>query len=181
MKVRDSGMAEEAAWECLFDVPLILDRLRIDGDLGDVTELGCGYGTFTIPIARRIAGRVLTFDIDRAMVDRTRRRADENGLTNVRCEVRDILKEGYGLVDGSVDACLLFNILHLENPVDLLRESAHGYPVRQGRHHLGDAGHPVVSFGACGHCGVHGFARPHGHLRRLENPVDRAPIWHAVV
>ncbi|NQU11895.1 class I SAM-dependent methyltransferase, partial [bacterium] len=47
MKLRDSGMPEEAYWESLFDVPLILDRLGMDARLGDVVEFGCGYGTFT--------------------------------------------------------------------------------------------------------------------------------------
>jgi hypothetical protein len=30
MKIRDSGMPEEAYWESLFDVPLVLARLGID-------------------------------------------------------------------------------------------------------------------------------------------------------
>ena len=31
--------------------------------LNNVVELGCGYGTFTLPVARRISGVVETFDI----------------------------------------------------------------------------------------------------------------------
>ncbi len=31
-------------------MPLILDRLGIDSNLKDAVELGCGYGTFTIPV-----------------------------------------------------------------------------------------------------------------------------------
>ncbi len=64
MKLRDSGMPAEAYWEMLFDVPLILDRLGIDAQLADVAELGCGYGTFTVPIAQRIAGTLTTCDIE---------------------------------------------------------------------------------------------------------------------
>src|SRR5687768_18236428 len=41
-----------------FNIPLILDRLGIGPELNDVAELGCGYGTFTIPIAKRISGSV---------------------------------------------------------------------------------------------------------------------------
>ena len=55
MKVRDSGMPDESHWESLFDVPLILTRLGI-GEFHEVAELGCGYGTFTIPVARAISG-----------------------------------------------------------------------------------------------------------------------------
>jgi len=51
-------MPNEAFWETLFDVDLILDRLEIDKRLGDVLEMGCGYGTFTLPVARRISGLV---------------------------------------------------------------------------------------------------------------------------
>jgi len=41
MKIRDSGMPEEAYWETLVDVPLILERLGI-ARFRDVAELGCG-------------------------------------------------------------------------------------------------------------------------------------------
>jgi hypothetical protein len=54
MKLRESGMPDEAWWESLFDVPLILDRLGIHPQIGDAVEPGCGYGTFTIPVAPRI-------------------------------------------------------------------------------------------------------------------------------
>ncbi len=68
MKLRESGMPDEAWWESLFDVPLILDRLGIHTEIGDAVELGCGYGTFTIPVARRIRGLVFAFDLEADMV-----------------------------------------------------------------------------------------------------------------
>ena len=74
MKLRDSGMPVEAYWETLFDVPLVLERLGIDDSLGEVVELGCGYGTFSIPVARAIRGTLYTFDIDPAMIERTHER-----------------------------------------------------------------------------------------------------------
>jgi len=124
MKLRESGMPEEAYWETLFDAPLILDRLGVDAHLRDVVELGCGYGTFTIPVAKRIAGTLTTFDIDEAMVERTRQRAAMAGAFNVVYVVRDVFVYGFGAQAGSKDACLLFNILHCEEPVRLLREAA---------------------------------------------------------
>jgi SAM-dependent methyltransferase len=124
MKLRESGMPEEAYWESLFAVALILDRLGIDASLGDAVELGCGYGTFTIPVARRIAGVLDAFDIEPEMVERTRHRAIESGLTNVCCHQRDVLTDGFGVPEGSRDACLLFNILHAEEPQRLLSEGA---------------------------------------------------------
>ncbi len=118
MKVRDSGMPEEAFWESLFDVPLILTRLGIDDSLGDVAELGCGYGTFSLPIARVIRGTLYTFDVDPLMIERTRERAGELCIV---CAERDIMEAGFGV---KVDAALLFNILHCEQPDELLRHAA---------------------------------------------------------
>jgi SAM-dependent methyltransferase len=111
MKLRDSGMPDETWWEGLFDVPLILDWLGIDTQVDDAVELGCGYGTFTIPVARRIRGRVFAFDIEAGMVARTQQRVREAGLTNVLSRQRDVVECGYGLAGQSVDGCLLFNIL----------------------------------------------------------------------
>ena len=124
MKLRESGMPEEAYWETLVDVPLILDRLEIDARLRNVVEFGCGYGTFTIPVARRISGTVTTFDIDEAMVERTRQRAAAAGAYNVLYFVRDVFADGFGGDVGSKEECLLFNILHCEEPVRLLAEAA---------------------------------------------------------
>jgi SAM-dependent methyltransferase len=124
MKLRDSGMPEEAYWETLLDVDLILDRLGVNASLHDVVELGCGYGTFTLPVARRISGVIETFDIEPAMVERTRQRAGAAGLQNVRASLRDVMKDGFGCAPESQDACLLFNILHCEGPVRLLAEAA---------------------------------------------------------
>jgi len=120
MKLRQSHMPDESHWEGLFDVPLILDRLQIDARLRDVVELGCGYGTFTLPIAQRISGTLHTFDIETEMVERTLQRAAAADIANVICQERDVFQNGYGLANGSVDACLLFNILHGEEPLRLL-------------------------------------------------------------
>lgn len=124
MKLRESGMPEEAYWESLFDVPLILDRLGVDARLKDVVELGCGYGTFTLPVARRIAGTLTTFDIDEAMIERTRERAAAADLGNIVYVVRDVFADGFGGASASKDASLLFNILHGEEPLRLLSETA---------------------------------------------------------
>jgi SAM-dependent methyltransferase len=117
MRIRDSGMPDEAYWESLLDVPLILARLGID-QRHDVAELGCGYGTFTLPIAERIAGTLYTFDVDPEMISRTRQRVA--GLP-VTCQQRDVAEHGFGVV---ADGVLLFNILHGEGPVELLQHAA---------------------------------------------------------
>jgi SAM-dependent methyltransferase len=114
-------MPAEDNWESLFDVPLVLWRFNI-AQYRDVAELGCGYGTFSIPIARKIRGTLFTFDVDPAMIARTKERAA--GL-RVECSQRDVMEHGFGV---HVDAVLLFNILHCEEPVRLLAHAAAAAP-----------------------------------------------------
>jgi len=73
MRIRDSGMPDETFWELMFDVPLILARLEIKR-FHDVAEVGCGFGTFSIPVARAVPSTLFTFVIDPAMVARTKQR-----------------------------------------------------------------------------------------------------------
>lgn len=124
MKLRESGMPDETYWETLFNVELVLDRLGINKHVRDVVELGCGYGTFTLPVARKISGVLKTFDIDPAMVERTRQRAAQAGVGNAVYVVGDVFADGFGCEPASQDACLLFNILHCEQPLKLLAEAA---------------------------------------------------------
>ncbi len=114
-------MPPQDYWETLFDVPGILDAFGFGPETGDVAELGCGYGTFTLPLARRIGGTVHTLDIEADLVAISRQRATAAGLTNVKAVTRDVLIDGFGPPAGSCDAALLFNILHAEQPVALLR------------------------------------------------------------
>lgn len=124
MKVRDSGMPEQAYWESLFDVSSVLDGLKVDGQIHDAVEVGCGYGTFTLPVAQRIRGTLHTYDIEPGMIAITRARAAASGIQNLRLAARDVLADGFDLPAGSVDAALLFNILHAEAPVEMLHATA---------------------------------------------------------
>lgn len=124
MIFRESGMPEQEYWETLFDVPLVLDRFGFGRNTRDVAELGCGYGTFTIPLAQRISGRVFGIDLDLAMIKATQRRATDAGLTNVHLAVRDVVSDGFGVEPCSCDAVLLFNILHCEEPFLVLSAAA---------------------------------------------------------
>lgn len=134
MKLRDSGMPEEQYWETLFDVPSVIDALGIDSRLRDVAEFGCGFGTFSIPVAQRISGRLLAFDIEPSMIARTRERATAASLSNVVLRECDVMEYGFGLPVESLDAVLLFNILHCESPDRLLRHASR--VVRPGGHVL---------------------------------------------
>jgi ubiquinone/menaquinone biosynthesis C-methylase UbiE len=101
----------------------MLEKLDCTGPCGNVVEFGCGYGTFTLPAARAVEGRVIALDIEPDMVTATARKAQEAGLSNVITEVRDFINDGSGLADGQAGYAMLFNILHIEDPVGLLREA----------------------------------------------------------
>ena len=120
MKLRESGMPPQEYWDTLFNVPLILDAFGFGRETGDVAELGCGYGTFTVPLAQRIRGVVHAIDLEPTLVANIQQYASRAGLTNLRAEVRDVAIAGFGVPPDSCDACLLFNILHAEDPQTLL-------------------------------------------------------------
>jgi ubiquinone/menaquinone biosynthesis C-methylase UbiE len=126
MKGRESGMPEEAYWASFFDPEEALDRLLPAGEnSGNLIEFGCGYGTFTLPAARRIAGAgtVTALDIEPEMVAFVRQKAEAEGVGNISPAVRDFVADGTGLADSSQQHAMIFNLLHLENPVALLREA----------------------------------------------------------
>jgi ubiquinone/menaquinone biosynthesis C-methylase UbiE len=101
----------------------MVEKLDCTGPCGDVVEFGCGYGTFTVPAAKATTGRVFALDIEPEMVAETLRKAKAAGLSNVVGVVRDFVADGTGLPDSQAGRAMLFNILHIENPLGLLRET----------------------------------------------------------
>lgn len=123
MKIRESGMPEKNMWEGFFSPAQILETLECNSGIRDAVEFGCGYGTFTIPAAKIISGKLFAFDIDPEMVAITEQAGIDQRVANIEVTVRDFLEQGTGLKPDSVDYAMLFNILHLENPVALLLEA----------------------------------------------------------
>jgi len=123
MKVRDSGMPDEEMWSGFFDPAKVLAVFGLDRDVQDLVEFGCGYGTFTLAAAQIATGTVHALDIEPEMVDVVLQKCVDAGITNVRATVRDFVGAGTGLADSSMDAALLFNILHHEEPVALMKEA----------------------------------------------------------
>jgi len=121
-KIRESSMPSEQVWCSLFDIEEALNRTLINSEVIDAADFACGYGTFTIPAAQRIQGTMYAVDIDPEMIRIVNEKLQKLKLTNVKTIIRDLLTDGSGLDDDSVDYVMLFNILHLEDPLTLLRE-----------------------------------------------------------
>ena len=123
MKIRESDMPKEAEWNQFFDPVQVLNQLGLNHQVVNVADFGCGYGTFTIPASKIVAGKIYAFDIEPEMVKEVKTKAETLKLDNVEVLLRDFISQGSGLGDSSVDYVFLFNILHLEKPGSLLSES----------------------------------------------------------
>lgn len=122
MKVRDSGMPDEEMWDRFFEPGKILDSFGLDR-VQHLVEFGCGYGTFTLAAAAIASGTVHALDIEPEMTASVQQKCQDAGLTNVEVTLRDFVATGTGLAGNSMDAALLFNILHHEEPVALMSEA----------------------------------------------------------
>ena len=112
-------MPECRQWESFFDPEQVVEALRCTALPGDIVEFGCGFGTFTLPVARRTSGVVHALDIEPEMISHVAAAS----LTNIVPLERDFIANGTGLPDASAVHAMVFNILHVENPVGILREA----------------------------------------------------------
>jgi SAM-dependent methyltransferase len=99
MKARESGMPEESLWRTFFAPKDILRKMELPST-GDVIDIGCGYGTFSIPAAQVTCGTVYALDIDPAMVAATQNNA--MSLPNLCVYLRNFIADRSGLADISV-------------------------------------------------------------------------------
>ena len=116
-------MPSEEMWQDFFSPAETLLALGLRAGMTDVVDFGCGYGTFAIPAAQITGGTIHAFDLEPEMIAETRRKAERGSLRNVRLYLRDFVSDGTGLPSGFVDYVMLFNILHAENPGQLLAEA----------------------------------------------------------
>jgi len=125
-------MPDEEMWSQFFDVEKILDELEIDEKIEKLVDLGSGYGTFTIPAAKRIKGKVYAYDIENEMIEKLESKSLKEKLQNVSLFNKDFIKEGTGLVNEEIDFVFLFNILHAKESESILKE-AHRILKKNGR------------------------------------------------
>ncbi|MDD4920961.1 MAG: class I SAM-dependent methyltransferase [Bacteroidales bacterium] len=122
MKVQDSGMPEEAMWSKFFNPVKILKQMGFNADLQSVVDLGCGFGTFSIPASQMTKGTIHAFDIDPEMIGQLQSKIDQLNIKNIDLHFTDFITDGSGFTDNSIDYVMLFNILHHDNPFQILNE-----------------------------------------------------------
>ena len=91
---------------------LVLERIGIRRGQA-VLDFGCGYGIYTIPVAKIVGaqGRVYALDKDRGALDTLMQKAGSACLKNIeRMETSGELE--IELADESVDVVLLFDVFH---------------------------------------------------------------------
>ena len=96
----------------------LLPHLQPDAS---VLDMGCGPGTITVGLARRV-GTVIGVDTSAEVVESARRRARESGAENASFEVGSAYELPFG--DRSFDVVYAHQLMqHLSDPVRALREA----------------------------------------------------------
>ncbi len=77
-----------------------------------VMDVGCGFGWFSIPMARMVGdnGKVIAVDLQQQMLDMLRQRAEKAGVAT-RIDMHKCEQNRLG-VDAKVDFALVFAMLH---------------------------------------------------------------------
>lgn len=107
------------------DPERVLDELDLKSDM-IAAEFGCGSGSFTIPLAKRLEdGLVYGLDIQEAPLSALKSRALLESVRNIRIARCDLEKpKGSGLSDFFLDLVLMPNILfQIENKTAIIKEA----------------------------------------------------------
>lgn len=128
MKYRDSGMPDDTVWGDFFNPKLTLELLGLSKNIENFIDIGTGYGTFLIPASKIISGTAVGIDIDKNYLEICKKQVDKNLINNINLIEGDISKEEtllkvYNIIP-NVDYISLFNILHCEEPIELLRNAS---------------------------------------------------------
>ena len=125
MKYRESGMPNEQLWDTFFNPQQILNQMGIDKNIDTLVDIGCGYGTFLLPAANLIRGTVIGIDIESEMIEVCKTKVREQNIENIDLICGDISTEVtiqyLEKYRGTIDYINLFNILHCEQPLNLLK------------------------------------------------------------
>ena len=128
MKYRESGMPVEDLWDTFYNPSEILKKMAVDKQIRTLIDIGCGYGTFLIPATTLISGKVVGIDIDEEMINICKKKVhDDSKILNVHLIHGDIFTENAMEIlsnyKDEIDYITLFNILHCEEPLTLLKKA----------------------------------------------------------
>lgn len=123
MRTRESGMPEKAYWESFFNVANILKELEIDDTIKSLVDFGAGYGTFTIPAAKLVAGEVHSYEIEPELATELLENGKRSELNNLIVHNTDFVESGSGIPDNSISYVMIFNILHAAESMEILKEA----------------------------------------------------------
>ena len=125
MKYRESDMPSNDQWETFFDLQFVLERIGVDKSVNIFIDIGCGYGTFLFPAAKIVKNKVIGIDIDPEMIKHCKEYSEKHGFTNVELILGDIdtIQIDNIKSKGIIDYIALFNMLHCEEPIKLLKYS----------------------------------------------------------
>ncbi|QDH13378.1 class I SAM-dependent methyltransferase [Formicincola oecophyllae] len=128
MKGRDSAMPPAAQWERFFQAPEVVCKMVPAEALSSgIAEFGCGYGTFSLPLARLLrakGGHLVAMDYEEHLVEGLRVQANAHGLgEHLTCLQADLLEAPSPCARGSMAHVMIYNLLHVEHPERLLAEA----------------------------------------------------------
>ncbi len=123
MKYRESGMPANELWETFYDPLKILSLMEVNSKVNTFLDIGCGYGTFLFPAANIVNIKVIGIDIDAEMIQYCEEKSTSLNMKNVELITGDIDSPQItkALSENDIDYASLFNILHCEEPVKLLK------------------------------------------------------------
>lgn len=95
-----------------------------------ILDFGAGTGYFSIPVAKRIKGKVYALDIDAAMLEIIRGKALKEQLTNI-VPVQESMEE-LSLPDGTIDMIIASLVLHEIRPLGPLLQQMRNVLKKEG-------------------------------------------------
>ena len=117
-RVRESGMPERMLWESFFEPKEVIQSFGISCN-SRVLELGAGYGTFSEAVASQCR-ELVTTEVDACLAREVMSRVKEARCQNVAMINGDFFEVQTFRDLGEFDEILLFNILHMEQPIPFL-------------------------------------------------------------